>query len=150
MHTWVVHLRFVIQQRYVFESVDDIAILIKRILRIIKNNLFQFSILSWGYISKIFKCDLGIKHWNVNKVVYFDRRKDELIQIFQVFIVHLMPKIKDLLAVIYFPALELVSCLTLLVKYQKEARICSSIYSLSYQIGPFLFSCITGIAKCYK
>ena len=58
-----------------------------------------------------------------------------------------MPEVEYLLAVIDFPALELVPCLAFLVEDHEEASIRPGIEALGDQVAPFLLACITCTSK---
>lgn len=56
-------------------------------------------------------------------MVDLDWWKHQLVEVFKVLVVKLVPKVKYLLAVIDFPALQLVPCLAFLVEDHEEASI---------------------------
>lgn len=65
----------------------------------------------------------GIEHRHINQMVDLDRRKHQLVKVFEVLVVQLVPEVKYLLAVINFPALQLIPCLAFLVEDHEEASI---------------------------
>lgn len=142
----VIHLWLVIQEWHAWKPIWDITFMVQDILPLWVLVL-NCSILDWLYISLIGHRQYGIEHRHINQMVDLDRRKHQLVKVFEVLVVQLVPEVKYLLAVINFPALQLIPCLAFLVEDHEEASIRPWIEALGDQVAPFLFTSVTCISK---
>jgi hypothetical protein len=93
------------------------------------------------------KSQLLCKHWNINQMINFNSRQYQLIEVFKIFIIKLIPKIEYIGRVFDFPAFHFVPFFAILVKHKEKPCICSRVNTLGKEVATFLLAAVACVTQ---